>query len=196
MKTLIGFKQVVFAAVAAMGVTASAATYYVATTGNDETGDGTEEAPYRTIAAAIVAADAEIADGGSAAAGKGGIWIADSGSAVNCLCYANGGTAEREWGNAASGSFVNCATVSGAAIAGGEGNVANVTAADFENAGGGAYRPVKGGALHDAGVSVASCRAYGAISNRDASRKPRVTDAAPDIGCYERIVPALALSVK
>ena len=38
MRILIGFKQVVFAAVAAMGVTASATTYHIATTGNDETG--------------------------------------------------------------------------------------------------------------------------------------------------------------
>ena len=67
MRTLIGFKRVVFAAVAAMGVAASAATYHVATTGNDETGDGTSGNPFYSLKPALALAQ----DGDTILIGEG-----------------------------------------------------------------------------------------------------------------------------
>ena len=114
---------------------------------------------------------------------------------VDVLVYNNGGGKVSEWAEVNGASFVHCATVANAAITGGEDNI-TVTAAAFEDVAGGAYRPVKGGALHEAGVSMERYRSFGATSLRDASRKPRLTGSLIDIGCYERYVPAIAVSIR
>ena len=67
MRTLIGFKHIVFAAAAAMGLTASAGTTYYVAKGGDDGNDGSAEHPFASVSKGLTAA----VDGDTVVVGEG-----------------------------------------------------------------------------------------------------------------------------
>lgn len=87
-------------------------------------------------------------------------------------------------------NFVACAADASDGIAFGEsGRV--VASGDFRSAGGGDWRPARGGVLVDGGVAV---EGYEWIT--DLVGKRRVHGKRPDIGCYETVSEGFALHVR
>ena len=110
----------------------------------------------------------------------------ESGTVVNTVIYDNGGTAEKEWGNAKADSFVNCAFAENAAYSGTTSTVKDLTSSAFKDYANGDYRLAKGDSvLKGAGTTWNDYLApYGAISLTDLAGKPRKTGRNLDIGCY------------
>ena len=119
---------------------------------------------------------------------RGGIYLAAAGQVYNTVIYNNGGTAEKEWGNANGGSFYNCATEDGITITSGNNCVTlDSTALNvFENTTD--WVPLAATPLIDNGSD--SYYEENAISGTDLIGAARTSGAQIDIGCYERQPPA------
>ena len=122
----------------------------------------------------------------------------ESGTVINTVIYGNGGTAEKEWGNANADSFIDCAFAESAAYSGTTSAVKDLTASAFKNYANGDYCLARGNnVLKGAGTTWNDyLTTYGAISLTDLAGKPRKTGPNLDIGCYAGRIGGLLVFVR